>query len=340
MNTGTKIGAFSGALAVTFGAAYGVGAAAGPFSTERPEAPYGTDHDAEREDRDQDRDQGRSGHGSGPGGARADTAPGGLEISKQGYTLDLHTPRITAGEQKESELRFRIRDRGGEPLTSYAVEHGRELHLILVDRDLDTFRHLHPARAADGTWSTDVSLPQAGSYRLFADFRPDRKGAEPLTLGADLAVAGAYEPVALPEQSAVFALKDGYRVALDGKLTPGRPEQLTLRVSKDGEQVTDLQPHLGAYGHLVALRVGDLAYLHVHPEGEPGDGRTEAGPAISFSATAPSAGAYRLFLDFRHEGTVRTAEFTVSAGPGRDGAESHDRPPQDRGRPQDQHQHH
>ncbi|MEU7865015.1 hypothetical protein AB0B91_65845, partial [Nonomuraea sp. NPDC049141] len=69
-----------------------------------------------------------------------------------------------------------------------------------------------------------------------------------------------------------------------------------------------------AYGHLVALRQGDLAYLHVHPHGEPGDGRTRPGPEVSFSAEMPSAGAYRLYLDFKHGGVVRTAEFTVVAG--------------------------
>jgi hypothetical protein len=59
------------------------------------------------------------------------------------------------------------------------------------------------------------------------------------------------------------------------------------------------------------LRDGDLAYLHVHPTGEPGDGRTDPGPDVSFGTTAPSAGSYRLFLDFRHGGVVRTAEFTA-----------------------------
>lgn len=106
----------------------------------------------------------------------------------------------------------------------------------------------------------------------------------------------------------------GYEVTLDGELTPGEPADVTLRVTKDGEPVTDLQPYLGAYGHLVALRAGDLAYLHVHPNGEPGDGGTKPGPAISFTATAPTPGTYRLFLDFQHEGTVRTAQFTVAAG--------------------------
>lgn len=67
----------------------------------------------------------------------------------------------------------------------------------------------------------------------------------------------------------------------------------------------------------MALRVGDLAYLHVHPEGEPGDGVTPPGPGITFAATAPSAGKYRLYLDFQHQGTVRTAMFTVEAAPHR-----------------------
>lgn len=107
---------------------------------------------------------------------------------------------------------------------------------------------------------------------------------------------------------------DGYRVALGGDLRSGRSGELKLTVSRNGRPVTDLQPYLGAYGHLVALRSGDLAYLHVHPnEGGPG-------PVVSFTATAPSAGTYRLFLDFKHEGKVRTAAFTVRvAEAGNDG---------------------
>ena len=74
-----------------------------------------------------------------------------------------------------------------------------------------------------------------------------------------------------------------------------------------------MQPYLAAYGHLVALRSGDLAYLRVHPDGEPGDGETKAGPAITFFAEVPSTGTYRLLLDFRHQGVVRTAAFTAIA---------------------------
>ena len=93
---------------------------------------------------------------------------------------------------------------------------------------------------------------------------------------------------------------------LSGELVPGAVSPLTLTVRRDGRAVTDLQPYLGAYGHLVALRTGDLAYLHVHPDGSP-----TAGPEIRFAAEVPGAGTYRLYLDFRHGDVVRTAEFTV-----------------------------
>ncbi|MGE4428975.1 MAG: hypothetical protein AB7G37_21180, partial [Solirubrobacteraceae bacterium] len=66
-----------------------------------------------------------------------------------------------------------------------------------------------------------------------------------------------------------------------------------------------LQPYLGARGHLVALRDGDLAYLHVHPDEHAGVGE------IPFTAEFPSVGRYRLYLQFQTGGQVRTAPMTV-----------------------------
>ena len=302
MNTGLKIGGFAAALAVTFGAAYGVGSGVGPLSTEPESGTHEANHG----------EAGTGGTGDGHGGHGEDAPAGGLQISDQGYTLDLRTPTVDAGES--GELRFRILDEDGEPVTAYEEKHDKELHLILASRDLATYRHVHPTRADDGTWSSEVKLPRAGDYRMFADFSPAGEDAPNLTLGADVAAAGDYDPVELPKETRTADAGDGYAVTLQGDLKPGKSGPLSLEVTREGEEVTNLSPYLGAYGHLVALRAGDLAYLHVHPDGEPGDGKTEPGPEISFNATAPSAGSYRIFLDFKHEGTVRTAEFTVHVG--------------------------
>jgi hypothetical protein len=233
----------------------------------------------------------------------------GLAVSRDGYTLDVLAAPGQA--DRSGELAFRILGPGGAPVTAFAPSHDKPLHLILVRRDQSGFQHLHPVMDPDGTWHTTTAL-SAGDHRVFADFVPDGRG-EAMTLGRDIAVAGAYRPVPLPVPSTTATTPDGYAVTLTGALVPGTASPVTLSVSRDGAPVTDLQPYLAAYGHLVALRTGDLAYLHVHPTGTPGDGRTAAGPAIEFLAEVPSAGPYRLYLDFAHRGVVRTAEFTVVA---------------------------
>jgi hypothetical protein len=53
----------------------------------------------------------------------------------------------------------------------------------------------------------------------------------------------------------------------------------------------------------VALRDGDLAYLHVHPEED----------RLLFETEFPTAGTYRLYLQFDHGGEIRTGELTVHA---------------------------
>ncbi|MFE9662831.1 hypothetical protein [Streptomyces sp. NPDC005955] len=238
---------------------------------------------------------------SGHGGAR----PGGLSVSEDGYTLEFDSTILSTGVQTIS---FRITGPDGRPVTEFTPEHGKELHLIAVRRDTTGFQHVHPVRDEKGTWSVDVTLVP-GDWRFFADIHPaGREGT--MTLGIDASVAGQYDPQPLPGDTRTAHIGE-YSVTLDGELEPGGASDLTLTVHRNGQPVTDLQPYLSAYGHLVALRVGDLGYLHVHPEGEPGDGTTEPGPEITFMATAPSGGTYRLYLDFQHDDVVRTAEFTV-----------------------------
>jgi hypothetical protein len=210
-------------------------------------------------------------------------------------------------------LRFTVTGPDGMPVTEYQTEHDKELHLIAVRRDLTDFQHVHPVRDPDGTWNVPLDLPSAGEYRVFADFTPVGHDGG-LVLGADLSVPGDYAPQSLPTPASTADLPDGYAVAQQGVLVPGESSRLTLTVTRDGVPLTDLDPYLAAYGHLVALRAGDLAYLHVHPAGEPGDGVTAAGPAITFFADVPTTGDYRLYLDFQHQGVVRTAAFTVHAG--------------------------
>jgi hypothetical protein len=301
MNTPTKVAAFAAGLAAVFAGAAGVGTLIGPVgaaATSSTAAPAG--HSAGRTETNDPASTEQA----------AAELPGGLMVVQDGYTLDLGQRQLPAGN--DVPLQFRILGPDGKPVTRYTTGHGKDLHLIVVRRDLTDFQHVHPHLDAAGTWTVPLDLSDPGVYRVFADFTPADL-ADGLTLGADLSVAGDYQPQPLPAVSRTTEVDD-YTVTLDGTLQPGRESELTLSVSKDGKPVTNLQPYLEAYGHLVALRDRDLAYLHVHPAGSPDDGTTKPGPGITFYATAPSAGAYRLFLDFQHDNQVRTAEFTLTAG--------------------------
>lgn len=263
---------------------------------------------------------GHGGEGTSDGAGHAAEVPGGLQVSQDGYALRLDPDQFATGGH---DLAFVVEGPDGRPVTAYDVEHEKELHLIVASRDLARFHHVHPVRDAVGTWSVPLDLGP-GAWRVLADFAP--RGHEAMTLGADLLVPGGWTPAPAPSADRLTTTVDGYTVALEGELTPGTDSDVTLTVSRGGRAVTDLEPYLGAYGHLVALRHGDLAYLHVHPEGTPGDGSTTPGPDVAFGAAVPSSGTYALFLDFKHEGVVRTAAFTVTAGTPLDTGKEHGHP--------------
>ena len=187
------------------------------------------------------------------------------------------------------------------PPRSYRMQHERELHLIVVRNDLATFAHLHPMRDESGVWSVQLTLPRPGDYTAFLDVAPD--DAPAMTLRLPLTAEGAPEAPAVHEPSAV-AHADGYTVELVGEVLPGRASDIEFRITKGGEPVQP-DPYLGAAGHLVAIRLGDLAYLHVHPV------QDENTPGVRFMMHPPGSGTYRLFLQFLYDGEVRTAEFTL-----------------------------
>jgi hypothetical protein len=296
MSGPVRVVGFLAVLAVVFALALGVGNAVGPVAEPAADAMAG--HAAADDDA----------HAGGHDPATQGEIPGGLMVSEGGYTFRLLTEMVEPG--RDVPVLFRIGGPDGHPVTAYDVAHGKQLHLIAVRRDFSGYQHVHPRLDKSGTWTTRLDLTP-GEWRLFADFNPT--GGVGLVLGADLTLRGPYRPEGAPVPARTVRVDD-YDVSLAGELTPGADSPLTLAVSRDGRPVTDLQPYLGAYGHLVALRDGDLAYLHVHPEGAPGDGSTRPGPEVLFDAAVPSAGDYRLFFDFRHDGVVRTAEFAMSAG--------------------------
>jgi hypothetical protein len=272
MSAAPKLAAFAAGLAVLFGGAALAGGAVGPLrdDTAAPER-----------------------HG-GDMAAMPAQAVRGLAVSQDGLTLRMARADVRPG--RPFTLAFRIVDRDGRTVRDFDVEHTKRMHLIVVRRDMTGFQHLHPTQRPDGSWSVPATLRDAGSYRVLADFSVDGK---PRTLGDDLTVDGTVRSRELPPPVGRTEV-DGMRVTLTrGAAKAGSESELGFTVTRDGKAVR-VEEYLGAGGHLVALRQGDLAFLHVHPDED----------RLSFTATFPSAGRYRLFLQFQVDGRVHTAAFT------------------------------
>ncbi|GIF06584.1 hypothetical protein Asi03nite_41220 [Actinoplanes siamensis] len=305
-----RLTAYALGLIVVFGGAAGAGRLFGPDpATPTPAHPEAatTHSGVERAHSDTARENsagtaGNPGTGAHGGHDASKALPGGLQVTQDGYTLIPLTTELPAGRRET--FAFRIIGPDAEPVTGFTGE----LHLIVVRRDMAGYQHLHPALAPDGTWSAPLTVRDPGPYRVFADFTPQAR-AQGLVLGADVTAPGDYRPRGLPGP-AWEASPDGYTVTRAGDPRAGGTSWMTISVSRNGQPVT-LEPYLGSFAHLVALRPGDLAYRHLHPR----DGAT-AGSDVTVDAAVPSTGAYRLFLEFKHGGTVHLAEFTATTGTG------------------------
>ncbi len=278
MSAVVRIAGFGVALVAAVGIGAGVGAAVGPapiaVDTEAP-APMGQ----------------------------------GVVAARDGYRLVPTSPLLAAGG---GIFTFQVRDAEDDPAAAFTPVHERDLHLIVVNRELTQYQHVHPTLAGDGTWSVELDALPPGSYRAIADF--EITDGPRLALGTDLGVAGEYTPDRLPEPSATSSV-DGYEVRLATAGGDGGEVTAALTVTRDGVPVTDLQPYLGANGHLVAIRTGDLAYAHVHPvDDESHEDGSPAEGTVTFDATLDATGRYGLFFDFRHGGVVHTARFTFDQG--------------------------
>ncbi|WP_433261294.1 copper resistance CopC family protein [Micromonospora vinacea] len=238
-------------------------------------------------------------------GGTGQTLATGTTVSAGGYTLQPLERSQPPGVR--ADYRFRIVGTDRQAATRFAVVHDKPLHMIVVGRDLSGYQHLHPTMAADGTWSVPLTLARPGGYRVYADFSVTAADGkqQPLVLGVDHTVPGADSPRALPPAQAQ-ATAGPYAVSMIGAPTVGVTAPIHFQVSADPTVPAQLERYLGAYGHLVVVREGDLGYVHVHPEQELVDG------TVKFWLTAPSSGRYRAFFDFQVAGTVHTGEFTIN----------------------------
>ena len=234
-------------------------------------------------------------------GGQEPDAVRGLAVAENGLTLKVDQRELPRG--RRAKLSFTVVGSDGR---AGARLPGRAHQAGAPDRRPPRPDRL-PAPASQAGQATAAGAPtsqidDAGSYRVFADFK--RRG-ENHTLAADVAVDG-------PLDSRADGCGDEHGRCR--RRLPGRADRRRLEGRRGGRARLPGHPRRQA-GRRRRLPGGQgppgraTRGRHGLPPRPPGRGRPR-GEAIEFATEFPSDGRYGLFLQFKHEGKVRTAAFT------------------------------
>lgn len=260
------------------------------------------------------------------------------KLNGAAYTVDVK-PAEALQAGKSTTIVFTIKDPQGKTVKELETVHEKIMHLLMVSKDLSWYSHEHPQMQADGAFKLTFAFPAPGDYVLYHDFTPPAVGQQ--VVQVPITVPGkAAAPVALVVDSDKLKQVDGYTFKFSTK-APLRTEEeseLIFEITKDGKPITDLQPYLGAMGHLVIISQDLKNFVHSHPheEGEEAghshDGKPEgggehdghdakpmaaaAGPDIHFHAHFEAPGLYKGWGQFQHMGKILTVPVVMEVKEG------------------------
>lgn len=203
-------------------------------------------------------------------------------------------------------LQFHL-EHENRPIADLVPLHERLVHLIAIREGLDQFSHIHPTVDAGGKMTVQLTFPVPGNYFLYVDYQPMGGSASTaktqLTIPGDVIRAMPLIPNESPEIT-VENLKA--RVTVD---TAKSEAKVTFQIrDEDDTQVSDLQPYLGAMGHLVIVSADGHQYVHAHPID---DAKASLIGTVTFGAHFQQPGIYKLWGQFQRDDEIITIPFVV-----------------------------
>jgi hypothetical protein len=209
----------------------------------------------------------------------------------------------------DSLIRIAVQKRDGTPVEAFDITHEKLLHLMVISKDLSYFNHVHPEYKGGGVFEIDNAFPAGGEYRLIADFKPT--DGDSMTKLEWMQLEGEpAAPVPVVPDSSLDNVFEGIRVKLTAENLEARNATkltYTFEDAQTGKPIDDLQPYLGAIGHVVILSEDGKRYVHVHAEEDQG-----TGPEARFETEFPVSGIYKIWGQFQRDDQVFTATFVVN----------------------------
>ncbi|MCA1031562.1 hypothetical protein LCL95_11055 [Bacillus timonensis] len=189
-----------------------------------------------------------------------------------------------------NKLTINITDLKENPVEELEVNHEKLLHLIIVDEHLDQYYHLHPEQIDVGVFQTDIQLKD-GTYKAFIDIKPKKLSYKVLPVEFKIGDTDEHGHGELKEDVSLTKTIDGQEASLHvSSYKIGEPIILDFTLPN-----AELQPYLGAMGHVVILDEHAENYIHVHPLND-----TEP----KFETKFETPGLYKLWGEFQIDGKI------------------------------------
>jgi hypothetical protein len=235
------------------------------------------------------------------------------------YRLEMATTPAVPKAGEKVTVAFSVFHPGtGEQIKNFALVHDRPYHLFVISQDMEFFQHIHPEQNEQGAWSIDMILPKPGYYELLSDFVPS--GGASQFLRRSLVTAGytgdltASSARLVPDQVQTQTVDDlKASVTYDPNvLRAGSYGHLTfhLTTASNDQPVRELQPYLGAFGHMLIMSEDMVDYVHSHPaemlSSELKIEDLRGGPDVMFEGLMPKPGRYRAWTQFRYQDKLYT----------------------------------
>lgn len=235
--------------------------------------------------------------------------------------------------------------------TPLLPDHGKLMHLFAVAVEGDGFAHLHPVSADTTTFTTPLPALPFGRYRLFADVVHESGFPRTFVAEIELTGGGSDasgDPddawTAAPPADSLFTFSDGatIRWSRDGSPVVGAEAGLRFQVRDSSGTPIALEPYMSMRGHAMVAREDGGVFVHLHPSGTistvaqqaltvrlptdtvlgavsrrldslavPMSHPMEPVGELAFPWAFPEPGRYRVWVQVRWGGEVRTAAFQV-----------------------------
>lgn len=214
--------------------------------------------------------------------------------------------------RQPTPLTIDIQNANGQAIAGFETFQEKLMHLIIVSDDLQVFEHIHPDYQNNGRFTVQATFPQPGNYTLFSDYKPVNQRETVSVLKVTVPGAPLPAPTINLDRSKTIGAT---QASLDVPNTIKAGQEVTvtfnLKDTATNQPIQDLQPYLGAQGHLVILHQSSSAlsradYIHAHALRNTPTGQ------VSFMTAFPKPGQYKLWGQFDRAGKIMIADFWVN----------------------------